>query len=67
MSRAITLAGYVLILVTALALEAGARRSPRLAPIGAVVTALTANRVVRVVLVTAWLWLGWHLFVRVDR
>ena len=67
MTRAVTLAGYAVIVAAAIALELTSRRRASLPTFGVVVTALTANRTVRLLLTVAWLWLGWHLFVRVDR
>ena len=65
-SRGVTLVGYALIAMAALALEVTARRSRRLATFGDAVTLLLRHWPVRILVLTAWVWLGWHLFVRVD-
>jgi hypothetical protein len=65
-SRVLTLAGYALLAAVAAGLEAWARRSHRLCTIGDAVAAVARHGVVRLFLLGGWLWLGWHLFVRVD-
>lgn len=64
MSRTLTLAGYVLLAATGLAYELAGhlrRRTPTLAQ---AVVVLTRRPAPRAVVLTGWLWLGWHLFVR---
>ena len=63
-SRAITLAGYAVLAIVALGLEARARRSRGLATFGDVVAQALRRWPCRVLLQAGWLWLGWHLFVR---
>jgi hypothetical protein len=65
MTRLVTLAGYVAIVAAAVALEVGARRRGR-ATFGDALAVTLRPWPVRLVVVAAWLWLGWHLFVRVD-
>ena len=65
MSRLITLAGYAILVGTALGLEVAARRG-RVASLGEALGIALRPWPVRLVLIAAWLWLGWHLFVRVD-
>ena len=65
-ARALLLAGYVLVAVGALVLETSARRGGSTATFGATLGAVLRHRPVRLVVLTGWLWLGWHLFVRVD-
>lgn len=65
MIRLITLLGYGLLLATAVLLEIDARRRGA-GTFGDAVALLLRSRLTRVLLVTAWLWLGWHLFARVD-
>jgi Family of unknown function (DUF6186) len=65
MMRFVTLAGYAVIAVCAVALELAARRRGG-ATFGDALTWLLHQRAMRVLLVLGWLWLGWHLFVRVD-
>ncbi len=64
MTRAVTLLGYGIAVVCALGLEAVARRSGRLATFGAVLSRVTRHWPLRLLVQLAWLWLGWHLFVR---
>ncbi len=45
-------------------LAASALSRGRLSGPGALVERITAHRSARVVLVLAWMWLGWHLFAR---
>ena len=66
MSRTATLVGYALLGLGALVLEVAARWSGRLPTLGEVLAAALRRPLARVVLQAAWLWLGWHLFVRVD-
>lgn len=66
MSRGATLAGYVVILVAAAAVELSARRRGRWAAFAEALGAVRAAPVARVLLQAGWLWLGWHVFVRVD-
>ena len=64
MSRAVTLAGFVLLaaaFVTYQLLGLVRHRTPTL---GQAVGAVLGTRYGRPVLLAAWLWLGWHLFVR---
>ena len=65
MSRSVTLLGYALLLVSAAGLEVAARRRGS-ATFVAALTIVLRSRAARLVLLAAWLWLGWHLFVRVD-
>jgi phosphotransferase system glucose/maltose/N-acetylglucosamine-specific IIC component len=64
-TRAVTLAGYAVLLATAVAIEAAACRDRGPARFAAVIGALTAHPGTRLLLLAAWLWLGWHLFARV--
>ncbi len=66
MTRAVTLAGYAVLAACALGLERAARRSRRLATFGEALDVVLRRRSARVALVAGWLWLGWHLFVRVH-
>ena len=66
MTRLVTLLGYGLIAACALGLELAARRSARLATFGQALDMMLRRPAIRVALLAAWLWLGWHLFVRVD-
>lgn len=65
MSRLVTLAGYVVVLAAALGVEVDARRRAG-ATLGDALALVLRPWPVRLAVVAAWLWLGWHLFVRVD-
>jgi Family of unknown function (DUF6186) len=65
MSRSVTLLGYALLVVSAGGLEVAARRRGSATFADALAVTLR-SRAARLVLLAAWLWLGWHLFVRVD-
>ena len=64
-ARALILAGYVAIVAAALVLEASARRGTP-ATFGATLSTVLRCRPARLLVLAGWLWLGWHLFVRVD-
>lgn len=65
MSRLVTLIGYALLVAVAIGLEIAARRRGS-GTFGDALTLTLRWRPARVVLLAAWLWLGWHLFVRVH-
>jgi hypothetical protein len=63
--RSVTIAGYVLLTVAAVALEVAARRAEsRLPTVGDVFGKLSARRLGHVLVMLWWWWLGWHFFVR---
>jgi hypothetical protein len=66
MTREITLLGYAFFALAAVVLEFGARRSGRVATLRQAVSALNRWWPGRALLIAGWLWLGWHLFVRVH-
>ncbi|MEO7837215.1 MAG: DUF6186 family protein [Acidimicrobiales bacterium] len=66
MTRLVTLLGYAIIAACALGLEVGARRLGRFATFGNALSVAVRRWPFRVVLQASWLWLGWHLFVRVE-
>jgi hypothetical protein len=66
MSEAVTLLGYAVLLAALAVLEARARRRPDGPTAGRVLGALLRHPAVQLLAVAAWLWLGWHLFVRVH-
>lgn len=66
MTRSVTLAGYVVVAVLAVALELAARRSPRLATFGEVLALALRRLPWRLLVHAGWLWVGWHVFVRVE-
>ena len=65
MSRTVTLRGFAVISLGAVWLEI-AGRSGRGATFAGLVGCLVRMWPVRLLLIAGWLWLGWHLFVRVD-
>ena len=64
MSRALTLAGYAVIAITAVIVEIRAR-SRGTATIATAFRMVLRHPAGRAVMIAAWLWLGWHVFVRV--
>ena len=67
MSEALTLLGYAALLGTMALLEARARRRPDGPTAGRVLGVLLRHPAGQLLARAAWLWLGWHLFVRVSR
>jgi Family of unknown function (DUF6186) len=65
MTKVLTLAGYVIIAVAIIAAETRARRLGT-ATFGHALAMIMRTRIGRVVILAGWLWLGWHLFVRVG-
>ena len=66
MTRELILAGYVAVVAAAVALEAAARHRGTTATLGATLSAVLRRRPARLLLLAGWLWLGWHVFVRVN-
>jgi hypothetical protein len=66
MTRVPTLAGYVALAIAVLVLELAARRSERLPAFGDVLDVVIRRWPWRVAVLAGWLWLGWHLFARVE-
>ena len=64
MTRTVTLWGFTLLAVASLVYQAAGLLLGQTATLGEVLTALTRRRTGRVLLLAAWLWLGWHTFVR---
>lgn len=63
--RSLTIGGFVVLGVLALALYAAGRgRVARLAPLGELVDAARASAARRLTLVAVWAWLGWHFLAR---
>ena len=67
MTRTVTLAGYAALVAMMIACETVARRTGRVATLERAISVLTARRAVRYVVLAGWLWVGWHVFVRVQR
>jgi hypothetical protein len=66
MTRAVTLAGYAVLAGAIVGVQVAALRGADVATVGTVVRALTRRWPARSLLLAGWLWLGWHLFVRVH-
>jgi hypothetical protein len=64
MNSTITLCGYAVLVVLMIVCEVMARRSHRIASLEDVPGALARWRAVWIVVIAAWLWVGWHVFVR---
>ncbi|WP_157187513.1 DUF6186 family protein [Nocardia vinacea] len=61
----IVIVGFVVVLVVALGVVVVTHvRRDLVAPVGETIAYLTRNRLVRIVAVLAWAWLGWHFLVR---
>lgn len=67
MTRAQTLAGYAVIALAVMGYQWAARRRRPAATLGRVIAWLAIWPPTSWLLLAAWLWLGWHLFARVDR
>jgi hypothetical protein len=65
-SRQVTLVGYALLAAGLVALQLVALVSALVPTLGQVVTRVMRWRAGRWALVAAWLWVGWHVFVRSD-
>jgi hypothetical protein len=64
-TRALTIAGYLVAALAAIVLDLAARLpNSRLATIGDVFSKLSSRRVGRVTVMLGWWWVGWHFFVR---
>jgi hypothetical protein len=64
MSRTVTLWGYALLAVAAVAYQAAGLLRRRTATVGQAVGRLKAIPGARPLLLAGWLWLGWHTFIR---
>ncbi len=59
------IAGFAVILALVVAADLLARRpGSRVQPLSVVLTAVLRTRAGRVVVLAAWLWLGWHFLAR---
>lgn len=65
-SEAVTLGGYIVIAVTVVALDVLARRSSWLPTFTDALDRALGFWPSRLAVQAAWLWTGWHVFVRVD-
>ena len=64
MNRAVTLWGYAILVVAAAAYQVTAVFLKRTATLGGALSRLTKVRAGRALVLAAWLWAGWHTFVR---
>lgn len=55
--------GFVLLTMSALAVEVSARRRARLTA-GDLLAAATATRTGQLIMAVLWLWVGWHFLAR---
>ena len=63
-SRGVTLLGFAVIIGAAIVWSVIAARDPTLVTLPRLLARITRSRVVRVLFVVGWAWLGWHLFAR---
>jgi Family of unknown function (DUF6186) len=72
MNRTVTLAGYGVLAAAVVLLQLAAWRARRQHRVrrpltfGELIVAVVQRSQIRWMLLVAWLWLGWHLFARVD-
>ena len=64
MSRGLTLVGFALLAGAAVALQLTAVAGRRTATLAEAARTALASRLGRLVLLSGWLWLGWHVFSR---
>jgi len=61
LTRAITIAGYIAVIVAAILIDVTARRSAgRIETLGDTIAAAMGERTVRVAVIATWWWIGWH-------
>lgn len=61
MIRAIVIAGYISIVLAMAVVEIYSRRNPhKIAPIGDMLEHAMRSRTVRIGIIAAWWWFGWH-------
>ena len=61
MTRDEILAGYLALVALMLALEIYAQRKPdRVAPLDDMLAQVMTSRIIRVGIIAAWWWFGWH-------
>ena len=64
MTRNLTLAGYALLAAAGVAYELAGHLRGRTPTLGQAVLMVARRPAGRAFVLTGWLWLGWHLFVR---
>jgi hypothetical protein len=63
-SRVVTLAGFAVLGVALAGWSVVTARRPSLVTLPELLRRITASRPLRLLVVIAWAWLGWHLFAR---
>jgi len=63
-TRLATLTGFTLLAAAVAAWSVVTTRRPSLETLPTLLSRITSSRLVRLLLVIAWAWLGWHLFAR---
>ncbi|HEU4868810.1 MAG TPA: DUF6186 family protein [Actinomycetota bacterium] len=66
MSRELIVAGYVVLALAAAGLELAARLTGKLPTLGEAVATVNRSLTGRWLLLAAWIWAGWHFFVRAN-
>ena len=66
MTRDVTLAGYAVIVAAMVVAQVVGRRRSGAATVGVVLRLLLRHPALRLLVTAAWLWVGWHVFVRAD-
>lgn len=61
LTRALTLTGYIVVAIAAVAIEVASRRGiGRLETLGDTIASAMGDRTVRIAVVATWWWIGWH-------
>ena len=63
-SRTLTYLGFAVIAAAAVAWSYVSARRPNLVTVPQLLVRLTRSRVVRLLILLVWGWIGWHLFAR---
>lgn len=66
MSRELIVAGYLVLAAAAAGMELAARRPGKLPTLGEAVATVNRTRTGRWLVLAAWIWAGWHFFVRAN-
>lgn len=62
--RALVVLGFAVLAVVGVLAELTARRSQRCTTLGETLRLLLRSRVLRILIVLVWAWLGWHFLAR---
>jgi hypothetical protein len=63
-SRVVTLAGFAVLAVALAGWSVVSARGPSFVTLPELLRRITSSRPLRLLVVIAWAWLGWHLFAR---